>query len=83
MSYGLDPVGNRLSESSSLPDISSGSWNFNADDELSSDTYDPNGNVISTGGRIFTYDSENHLVSMTASGTSASMIYDAFGIRLA
>jgi RHS repeat-associated protein len=80
--YGLDPVGNRLSEASSLEGIPSGSWNFNADDELSSETYDQNGNVTATGGKSFTYDAENHLVSMTASGTSASLVYDAFGNRV-
>ena len=47
-------------------------WTFNPDDEISSETYDANGNVTSTGGKIFTYDSENHLVSMSASGTSAT-----------
>jgi YD repeat-containing protein len=36
--YGLDPVGNRLSENSSLPGINSGSWGYNADDEVSSET---------------------------------------------
>jgi YD repeat-containing protein len=83
VSYGLDPVGNRLAESSTLPDIPSGTWNFNPDDELSGESYDQNGNVTSTGGKSFTYDSENHLVSMTASGTSASLVYDAFGNRVA
>ena len=80
--YGLDPVGNRLSESSSLPDILSGSWSFNADDELPSETYDANGNVTSSGGKAFTYDSGNHLVSMSASGTSATLVYDGFGNRV-
>jgi RHS repeat-associated protein len=83
VSYGLDPVGNRLAESSTLPSIPSGTWNFNSDDELSSETYDQNGNVTSTGGKSFTYDSENHLVSMSASGTSATIEYDAFGNRVA
>ena len=80
--YGLDPVGNRLTESSSLSGIDSGSFNFNADDELSSETYDANGNVLSTGGKSFSYDSENHLVTMSVSGTSVSIIYDAFGNRV-
>jgi RHS repeat-associated protein len=80
--YGLDPVGNRLNDTSSLEGISAGSWNFNADDEVSSETYDANGNVTSTGDKLFTYDSENHLVSMSTTGTSASIIYDAFGNRV-
>jgi RHS repeat-associated protein len=80
--YGLDPVGNRLNDASSLEGISSGSFNFNADDELASESYDANGNVTSTGGKSFTYDSENHMMTMSASGTAVSMVYDAFGNRV-
>jgi RHS repeat-associated protein len=80
--YGLDPVGNRSSESSTLADIPSGSFSFNQDDELANDTYDQNGNVTATGGKSFVYDSENHLVTMSASGTSANIAYDAFGNRV-
>ncbi len=82
-SYGLDPVGNRLSENSSLPGIASGSWGYNADDEVSSETYDANGNTLTTGGKTFTYDSENHMTSMTQGGTSVTMIYDGDGNRVA
>ena len=46
-----------------------GRHGFNPDDELASESYDANGNVTSTGGKAFTYDSENQLMSMTASGT--------------
>ena len=80
--YGLDPVGNRTSDTSSLSGISSGSFSFNSDDQLASESYDQNGNVLATGGKSFTYDSENHLTSMTASGTAASIVYDAFGNRV-
>ncbi|MGB6725084.1 MAG: RHS repeat-associated core domain-containing protein, partial [Terracidiphilus sp.] len=82
VSYGLDPVGNRSSDASSISDISSGSFSFNADDELGNETYDANGNVTSTGGKSFTYDAENHLVSMSTTGTTATVIYDAFGNRV-
>jgi len=81
VSYGLDPVGNRLSESSSLPGVASGSWTFNSDDQISSETYDANGNVIAAGGKTFSYDSQNKLVSMN--GGVASIVYDAFGERVA
>jgi RHS repeat-associated protein len=83
VSYTLDPVGNRSKESSSLPDISSGSWSFNADDELSGESYDQNGNVTSLGGKSFTYNSQNQMIAMTASGTTVAMIYDGFGNRVA
>jgi RHS repeat-associated protein len=81
--YGLDPVGNRQTETSTLSGVSAGTWTFNSEDELSSEAYDPNGNVTAEGGKTFTYDSQNHLVSMTGGGTSASIVYDAFGDRVA
>jgi RHS repeat-associated protein len=34
-------------------------------------------------GNTFTYDAENHMISMAAPGTAISMIYDAFGNRVA
>ncbi len=62
--YNLDPVGNRLSAVSSLTSIASGSFSYNPDDEISSETYDANGNVLSAGGMAYTYDSENHMTSL-------------------
>jgi YD repeat-containing protein len=76
-------VGNRSSAVSSLGTLSSGSWSYNADDEVSSETYDDNGNVLLTGGKTFTYDSENHMTSMTGNGSVVTMAYDAFGNRVA
>jgi len=63
--YQLDPVGNRTSDTSSLAGINSGSFGYNADDEVNTETYDANGNTLFTGGKNFTYDAENHLTSMT------------------
>ncbi len=83
VSYGLDPVGNRLSLNSTLPGINSGGFGYNADDEVTSETYDANGNTTYAGGKNFTYDSENHLTSMTANGTTVTLHYDAFGNRVA
>ena len=82
VSYGLDPVGNRLSAHSTLNGISSGSWGYNADDEISSESYDANGNVIAAGGYVMTYDAENHLISKIGNGTVVTMVYDAFGNRV-
>ena len=70
VSYSLDPVGNRLSDTSSLPGIDAGSWSYNSDDEVSSESYDANGNVIASGGKTFTYNSRNQMTSMTASATN-------------
>ena len=80
--YNLDPVGNRLSAVSSLTSIASGSFSYNPDDEISSETYDANGNVLSTGGMTYTYDSENHMTSATGNGKVVTMVYDAFGNRV-
>ena len=82
VAYGLDPVGNRLSDTSSLAGISTGSFGYNADDEVSTETYDNNGNTLTTGGKSFTYDAENHLTGMSVSGTAVSIVYDAFGNRV-
>ena len=83
VSYGLDPVGNRTSSASSLSAVPSGSWTYNADDELSSETYDANGNVLAAHGIAYTYDSENRMTSATGNGKVVSIVYDAFGNRVA
>ena len=81
VAYTLDPVGNRLTESSSLQGIDSGSFSYNADDELTGEMYDADGNVTATGGKTFTYDSQNELVSMN--GGAVSLVYDGDGNRVA
>ena len=79
VAYGLDPVGNRTSVSSGISGLSPVAGTFNPDDELSSETYDPNGNVTATGGKSYTYDAENHLVSM---GSTVALVYDGDGNRI-
>jgi len=81
VAYGLDPVGNRQSENSSLSGINSGSFTYNSDDESSTETYDNNGNTLATGGKTFAYDSQNQLRTMN--GGAVSIVYDAFGNRVA
>jgi len=84
--YGLDPVGNRLSQTSTLSEITSGSYTYDADDRiLSTETYDNNGNTLVTGARTFTYDFENRLKTMTNSqtGATATIVYDGDGNRVA
>jgi len=70
VSYTLDPVGNRLAAASTLPGVASSSAAYSADDLLSTESYDLNGNVLASGGRSFTYDSENLLIAMNAARTS-------------
>ena len=83
--YLLDPVGNRKSAASTLSGVnSSGTLTYNSDDELlpgEGDTYDNNGNTLSTGGKTFGYDSENHLMSMN--GGAVMLLYDGDGNHVA
>jgi RHS repeat-associated protein len=81
VSYGLDPVGNRTSAASTIAGLAPMSGTFNADDQLSTETYDANGNVLSTGGKTYSYDSENRLASMN-NGT-VQLLYDGDGNRVA
>jgi RHS repeat-associated protein len=81
VSYGLDPVGNRQSATSSIAGLSPIGGTFNADDELAVESYDSDGNTIATGGKTLTYDTENNLMSMN--GGSVTIVYDGDGNRVA
>jgi RHS repeat-associated protein len=80
VSYGLDPVGNRLSQTSSIAGIPTGSFGYDADDRLSTEQYDNNGNTIVSGARTFAYDFENRLKSMN--NGAVTLLYDADGNRV-
>ena len=81
--YTLDPVGNRTGTNSTFSSLSPGFGTYNADDQVSNESYDPNGNTTRTAnGNTFTYDSENHMTSMTGNGKVVTMKYDAFGNRV-
>jgi len=80
--YTLDPVGNRQSQTSTLPGISAASFTFDANDRiLSTETYDSNGNTLTTSGKAFAYDFENRLKSMN--GGTVTIVYDGDGNRVA
>ena len=82
-SYGLDPVGNRTSVTSTFSGFNPVADSYNANDEqISSETYDANGNVLSAGGVVYTYDSQNHMLSAIGNGKVITMVYDAFGNRV-
>ena len=80
MAYGLDPVGNRLSANSTLTSISSVISTYSVDDLMAAETYDANGNTISSGARTFAYDSENRLTSMNSG--AVTIVYDGDGNRV-
>jgi RHS repeat-associated protein len=76
--YTYDAVGNRTQTTSTLAGISSGPFSYDADDRLSLDTYDANGNTISSAGIGNVYDFENRLVQRG----SVSIAYDGDGNRV-
>jgi RHS repeat-associated protein len=75
--YTLDPVGNRLSRISTIDGVLSQTSNYDANDRLTSDVYDANGNTRSANGRSFTYDFEDRV--RTANGGAVRIVYDGDG----
>ena len=91
--YTYDSVGNRKTVNSTIPSLGgSMSYTYDANDRLTTDSYDSNGNTISSSGISFTYDFENRLlmkgavinvydgdgnrVSNTAGGTTTTYLVD-------
>jgi len=77
-SHTFDPVGNRTSATSTFSSLSPGYGSYNADDQLSTETYDANGNrtqmVDLVGTSTYTYDDLNRLQTYTHP-TGATPIY--------
>jgi RHS repeat-associated protein len=80
LSYGLDAVGNRLSLTSTLAAIAGQTNAFDANDRLVADTYDANGNTLSSGGNTFGYEFEDRLTSYN--GGAIGYVYDGDGNRV-
>jgi RHS repeat-associated protein len=82
-SYTLDPVGNRKAVTSNFSGFNPIAGSYNADDQLTSETYDLDGNVtLAANGNSYTYDSQNHMLTATSNGKTITMVYDAFGNRV-
>jgi YD repeat-containing protein len=79
--YSYDLVGNRLSRSSSIAPVPSQNSTYDANDRLTSDNYDNNGNTTAANGNNYAYDFENHLTSLN--GGNVSYVYDGDGNRVA
>jgi RHS repeat-associated protein len=77
--YTYDPVGNRTQTTSTLSGVAAGSFSYNSDDRLSTDTYDADGNTTASGGVTNTYDFENHLIQ---SSSGVTIVYDGDGNRV-
>jgi len=81
VSYTYDPVGNRTQKVSTLPGYPGGLSNYNANDQLATDTYDADGNTVgsgtNTGTTGYVYDFENRLIQQGG----ISIVYDGNGNR--
>src|SRR5246500_551450 len=73
-----DPVGKRTQKISTLPEYPGGLTNYNANDQLSTDTYDANGNTTASGSAGYVCDFENHLIS----ANGITYVYDGDGHRV-
>jgi RHS repeat-associated protein len=77
--YAYDPVGNRLSRSSPTTGLTF--YSYDANDRLTTDAYDTDGNTTASGGNVFNYDFENHLTNENTG--AVSIVYDGDGNRVA
>ena len=69
-------VGNRKQITSTLAPIPAGLFNYDANDRFTAgDTYDNNGNTVTSGGITDVYDFENHLIQQGG----ISIVYDGRG----
>ena len=78
ISYQYDAVGNRKQLTSTVAAIPSGLINYDANDRVSTDVYDNNGNTLNNGGIGNVYDFENRLVQHGA----VKIVYDGDGNRV-
>ena len=77
--YTYDAVGNRQTLTSTIPSLpGSMSYSYDANDRLTTDIYDNDGNTTSSGGTANTYDFENRMLTH---GT-VSIVYDGDGNRV-
>jgi RHS repeat-associated protein len=79
VSYTFDNVGNRLQRNSTLPAIvPTGLLSYDANDRVSTDTFDSNGNTTINSGQTNVYDFENRLVQRGG----VTVVYDGDGNRV-
>jgi RHS repeat-associated protein len=79
-SYAYDAVGNRTNRQSSISQLLTASYSYNANDWLNSDTYDTNGNTTISGSNTYQYDALNHLTNVN--NGAILITYDGDGNRV-
>jgi YD repeat-containing protein len=79
ITYTYDAVANRKQMNSTVPGLPAGLWNYDVNDRFTmGDTYDNDGNTVSSGGIANVYDFENRLVQQGG----LSVVYDGDGNRV-
>jgi RHS repeat-associated protein len=82
--YTYDAVGNRLSRTSSVTGIAASTSTYDANDRVSGETFDSNGDQLTRDGKTQSFDSQDRLVSSAASSApSVHVYYDGDGNRVA
>jgi YD repeat-containing protein len=81
LTYALDAVGNRQSVASTVAGVSSQAASYDANDRVTGNVYDANGNTQTAGGKTYGYDSMDRLTKFN--GGSVTMVYDGDGNRVA
>ena len=79
--YVYDPVGNRRQRTSTVAPISNQTFTYDANDRITTEIYDANGNTLDSSGKIYSYDFENRIVGMN--GSTVTIAYDGDGNRVA
>jgi RHS repeat-associated protein len=82
ISYRYDAVGNRTNRTSTVGGITNQTFAYTANDWLTTDVYDANGNTRTNAGDVFRYDVENRLTNAVVGGTSITIVYDGDGNRV-
>jgi RHS repeat-associated protein len=72
-------VGNRLTRTSTVAGVPAQTFSFDANDRLATDTYDSNGNTLTSGLATYTYDFADRLLT----GPGVTNVYDGDGNRVA
>jgi RHS repeat-associated protein len=78
--YQYDAVGNRQQRTSTVTPVPPATSSYDANDRLTTDSYDQDGNTLADGGNTYTYDFENHL--QTENGGAVTIVYDGDGNRV-
>jgi len=77
--YTYDPVGNRITRSSTLNGVASAEYAYDANQRLAGDVYDLNGNTLQSGASSYLYSFDNRLKDRDG---TVKIVYDGDGNRV-